>query len=146
MTGISTYGANTIFTTLLGTNTYIGFATAPITPEMDGTNIPEPNPIQWDNYSRVLIDPSWWSTAVEENIGQLSITCLAILVFPTITNTSQGCEITGWAILDSITAGNVLFFGDVDTELVGSGITPKFESQTLTISINLATTIIADPT
>jgi len=144
MTGISTATATSLLTTLLGGTTYIALTTTPVIPQMDGTNIPEPNPLEWTNYARVLIDGSWWTAPVESEIDVLTTTNIGVLVFPTITNTSAGVEITGWAILDSLTAGKLLFFGDIPTTLVGSGVTPRFEFQTLNISINLSSVTVAE--
>lgn len=82
----------------------------------------------YTNYARVACSGATWGTAATG-----SITTAAAVSFPQCGTT--GASITGWALYDASTGGNMLFYG-TSALTVSNGITPQFAAGQLTLTLS----------
>lgn len=132
--GISNYNASLLLASSFLTTTYLALVTTAVTPDQDGTNISEPLPTEYANYTREAMASVMWG-APGEIAGILSITNVGGVFFNPPPNTSPGCTVVGWVLLDSLTAGNMLFYGSLPPSIIASAITPIFNPNSIIIGL-----------
>lgn len=142
--GISIYAATILLEYVLSGDCYIALTTSSVLPSMDGSNIQEPLPNVYPNYTRIEITPEMWSTPVvsiyldeeQESHEEVLASNNTILYFPTPQVGSGSLTVTGWAVLDSPTSGNVLYYGSCDNLFISTDVTPYFPANTLVVSVS----------
>lgn len=102
------------------------------------TDITEPTSGQYTSYARVQIPAaSWNSAALSGGIGQT--TTNATVTFPQSTG-GTGATITGFALIDGgsttpASAGNILYWAAITTQVISPNTTPFFNIGGITIQL-----------
>jgi len=130
--GVSNYLANKLLDHVfknsaytVPTNIYVALVTAAIGDADTGSTITEP---VGGSYARKLHN-SWNAAAAGASSNN------GIITF--VTATGAWGTITGFALVDALTVGNVLFYGVLDeTKVIGNGDTAKFGDQDLDVTLD----------
>lgn len=101
------------------------------------TDITEPTSGQYTSYARVQIPSASWNAA-SLGAGIASTTLNANVTFPQSTG-GTGATITGFALIDggsttSGSAGNILYFSTLTSQVISINTTPYFSTGGITLS------------
>jgi hypothetical protein len=77
-------------------------------------------------YARQAVASAAWTRTVS------SVSNNAEVAFPTVTTTPY--TVVGWAIMDAVTAGNMLYWGDTTSTVMNVGDVARFAPSGLTIT------------
>ena len=79
-------------------------------------------------YARQAIAAAGWT----HTAGSNTVSNTSEIAFPAVTGSSY--TVVGWAIMDALTAGNQLYWGDCPSTTMGVGDIPRFAPGALTIT------------
>lgn len=133
--GVSNYLANAVLDWLLrgqaltAPDTYVGYTTAVPTDASTGSTITEP---AGGGYAREQVNPNGGSSPTWTTVASGALDNLHQVDFTQATG-SQG-TIVSMVICDAVTAGNLLFYGDITDQVVASGTDVNFPVGTLDVN------------
>ncbi len=127
----TTYTDNALLNALHGKTTYtapsnVYYALSTTTPTSSGSNVTEPS---GSGYARVAVPGSSWGSAASG-----SITNTTGFSFPAATG-SWG-TVTNLCAYDASSAGNLLWYASVTSQVVSSGVTVTINASALTDTIS----------
>lgn len=99
---------------------YVALYTAVPTDSTAGTEV------TGSSYARQAVASAAWTRTVSSMANNAEI------AFPAVTGSAY--TVVGWAILDAVTSGNQLYWGDCTSTVMNVGDIPRFAPSALTIT------------
>lgn len=99
---------------------YVALYTAVPTDAAAGTEV------TGSSYARQAVAAAGWTRTAS------SIANNAEVAFPAVTGSAY--TVVGWAIMDAVTSGNQLYWGDTTSTLMNVGDVPRFAANAITIT------------